>query len=80
MNRQDFVTKCGELLRIAKPHLVGCEYKIGKDLPQTELTKVIETDEYAVITCENGCTYNVNITADSLMLIAIDIFQAMEYK
>ena len=32
--RMEFVVECGELLNKAKPHLVSCELKLGKDIMQ----------------------------------------------
>lgn len=80
MDKRDFVTTCGELLRIAKPNLINREYKFGREITPTQFKKFISDDEYAVVTCENGCKYYVNITADTLMAIVLDIFRAMEHK
>ena len=68
MDRAEFVAKCGELLAIAKPHLVKCEY----------FTRYEE--EFVQVTCENGHKYEINITANSLAAIAYQIFNEMRFK
>ena len=84
MDRVEFVLKCGELLKIAKPHLVSCEYKKGKDIPVKENSKLSERyvpdDEYVVITCENGARYVRPIESNSLVEIAKEIFTSMTHK
>lgn len=80
MDKKEFVNKCGELLRIAKPHLVSAEYRIGAEMPKSKFTRYVQDDEYVLITCENGFTYGVNITANSLNAIAEEIFRAMSNK
>ena len=84
MDRQEFVSKCGELLRIAKPHLVSCEYKKGRDIPIVECRKQLENyqpdEEYVVISCENGARYVQPIEGNSLIAIANEIFRSMSYK
>jgi len=72
MDNAEFVKKCGELLRIAKPHLVSCEYRLGKDLRLSGADKFsghqyLAEDEYCVVTCENGYCYNILITGNSFM-------------
>lgn len=61
MDITDFVLKCGELLRIAKPHLVSCEHKKGRDIHVKESNKQYECYnpdyDYVVITSKNGVRY-----------------------
>ena len=84
--RIEFVKKCGELLNIAKPHLVSCELVLGKDLgnriwnPNGGKFTPIPDDEYVVVTCQNAHTYTLCIEANTLMGIASDIFDAMKHK
>ncbi len=80
MDRAEFVTKCGELLAIAKQHLIKCEYKLGKELPESKIERYIPNDEYVLITCENGATYVRPIEGNSLIGIANEIFSSMTYK
>lgn len=80
MNTKEFVQKCGELLVIAKPHLVKAEYKLGSEIPSSSFKRIIPDAEYAVVTCENGHTYEIDITANSLNSIAEAIFHATAYK
>jgi len=80
MDKQDFADKCGELLTMAKPHLVKCEYRLGKDILPTQFRQVPDDGEYVVVTCENGYQYYISVTADSLSAIMIDIFTAMMNK
>ena len=53
--------ECGELLKIAKLHLISCEYKKGNDIPVKEhkmqFQCYLPDNEYVVITCENGVRY-----------------------
>ena len=62
-DKEEFVKKCGEILRIAKPHLVGCDYKLGKELPADKFEKYLDDDEFVVVTCENGYSYKLNVTS-----------------
>lgn len=80
MNRREFVRKCGELLKDAKPHLVSCEYKLGSEMPPKLHERYYDNDEYVLVTCENGYTYSIMITANSLCSIAEAIFSKMAYK
>ena len=57
--RADFVKQCGELLRMAKPNLVKCELKLGKDIQDCihdiGVPLLLAPDsEYVVVTAENG--------------------------
>jgi len=79
--RTDFVQKCGELLNIAKPHLLKCEFVLGKHIARkNHHTGFAPDDEYVVVTCENASTYEINITGNSLGAIAEAIFTKMVYK
>ena len=84
MNIPEFVSKCGELLRIAKPHLVSCEYKKGRDIPVKDFWEKHEVyapdDDYVVVTCENGARYVLPIEGNSLNAIAEEIFRSMAHK
>ena len=83
--RVNFVKKCGELLRAAKPHLLCCKLMPGKDIENscsyTGLQKTfVPGDEYVVVTCANGCRYSICTEGNSLCAIAIDIFSRMAHK
>ena len=79
--RVEFVRKCGELLRIAKPHLVSCELKLGKDvLKKPHEPEHAPDEEYVVVTCGNGYTYKICVEANSLTAIAAIIFTSMSHK
>ena len=85
MDRAEFVKKCGELLAIAKPHLVKCEYVLGKNFTPTAAEKFLghkypDEDELVVVTCANGYRYFLFVTGNSLNAIAAEIFNAMAYK
>ena len=79
MNEQKrtFVQRCGELLKEAKPHLISCELKLGKDIPSnpTEVFAPNYDYEYVVVTCENGYTYKLPVEGNSLCETAHMIFQ-----
>jgi len=77
----EFVRKCGEVLRIAKPHLTSCELKLGKDIRLgVGQPPVHPEDEYVVVTCDNGYSYNILVEANSLGAIASAIFSQMSHK
>ena len=79
--RIDFVQKCGELLHIAKPNLISCELKLGRDIPVKSFeTGYAPDEEYVVVTCENGYTYKICVEANSLAAIAAVIFANMSHK
>jgi len=85
VNKADFVTKCGELLAIAKPNLVRCDYRMGKDIDPTATDKFVsqnflDEDEYVIVTCENGYKYYLLVTGNSLNAIASTIFDSMASK
>jgi len=80
-NRMEFVKQCGELLRIAKPHLKQCELVLGKDIdPKTHESVFAPDGEYVIVSCENGYRYTINVTCNSLADIAKAIFTDMAYK
>ena len=80
-NRVDFVKKCGELLNIAKPHLINCELKLGKDIKTNPFETAFALDEeYVVVLCDNGYTYKICVEANSLIAIATAIFNGMAHK
>jgi hypothetical protein len=79
--RIDFVQKCGELLRIAKPHLLNCKLKLGKDITKSPHEPgFMPNEEYVVVTCDNGYTYKILVEANSLSAIAKAIFSDMAHK
>ena len=78
--RAEFVRKCGELLNIAKPNFVSCEIMYGIDIPKRPVVTFHPDDQYVVVTCESGFTYEINIEACSLAEIAAEIFLKMLYK
>ena len=80
MTKQEFVAKCGELLQAAKPNLISAEYRLGRDMPKSKFETYMPDDEFVLITCENGYTYAILITGDSLSAIAQDIFNKMAHK
>jgi hypothetical protein len=79
MDNSEFVKKCGELLRIAKPNLISCEYFLGKDIVSRH-TSYFDNDEYVIITCENGHQYILPISGNSLIATASTIFDSMAHK
>ena len=84
MEKAEFVQKCGELLAIAKPHLVSCGLKKGNDISASEAKKQYERyvpdDEYVVVSCENGARYVLPAEGNSLNAIAVEIFSSMAHK
>ena len=69
MDRKEFVEQTlSEILRMAKPNLVRCEH-LEKD-----------EDEFCRVHCENGCSYDINISYDSLAAIVLDVFNKMINK
>ena len=80
MNKSEFVAKCGEVLKMAKPYLVSCKYMLGKDLPPGDSVKYMDEDEYVLITCENGYSYKLNVTCNSLCAVAEEILGRMKYR
>lgn len=91
--KYEFVAELSKVLNMAKPHLT-CEFKLGEELPTRDKTMGYETaegteyhtisyqptGEYVVVTCSNGYQYEVNVTADSLGVIAEEVFREMVCK
>ena len=65
---KEFVEKLGELLTMAKPHLVKCE--LIED----------DCDKYVVVTCETGYQYKIDVTANSAAATAAAVFHQMTFK
>jgi hypothetical protein len=85
MEKGEFVEKCGEVLALAKPHLVSCEYALGEALNLDKIKKLngcqyLADDEFVVVTCQNGCQYYLMVTSNSLNAIALEIFSKMAHK
>jgi len=81
IQRKEFVEKCGELLCEAKPNLIKCELKLGKDVHTSHgQPPLIADDEYVVVTCENTYTYTICVEGNTLCGIAAEIFSKMLYK
>ena len=82
--RIDFVVKCGDVLHVAKPNLVSCELKLGKDIAEKHANDGFSTldqnKEYVVVTCRNGHTYTIEADGKSLVSIAAEIFTKMMHK
>lgn len=80
----EFVKKCSEVLSMAKPHLVSCELKLGKDIndaPARKFHSPLHPEElFVVVTCDNGYKYNICVEANSLCAIASAIFSQMSHK
>jgi len=78
--RKDFIEKCGELLRLAKPDLISCDLRFGKELPDNLMENYIPDDEYVLVTCVNDAFYIRPIEANSLCEITVEIFTSMKSK
>jgi len=80
--RLNFVAKCGELLTIAKQHLIKCEFVLGESIkskyPEYENCNYFA--EYVVVSCKNGYTYKIRVEGISLIAIAKEIFARMAHK
>jgi hypothetical protein len=74
--RIEFVQKCGELLRTAKPSLISCELKLGKSIK----SNLMPDHEYVVVTCANEHVYTICVEGNSLAAIVVDIFTNMLHK
>ena len=84
-NKAEFVNKCNEVLKLAKPHL-SVQYVYGKDielstveelhyLQQTGHSPYYDKEEFLLITCKNGYHYVRNVTGNSLGAIAEELFR-----
>ena len=81
LRRTSFTRKCGELLRAAKPNLIGCELMPGRELPENPTgTIYCPDDEYVLVTFKNGATYVLPVEGNSLCGIAAEIFTKMSHK
>ena len=85
MDKSEFVKKCGELLAIAKPNLIRCDYALGRDIKLTATEKATgfiyhDDDECVIVTCANGYRYILFVTGNSLNAIAAEIFDRMTSK
>ena len=63
-----------ECLKSANKDIRSCEYVKSKDY------KLRRDCELVTVTMKNGATYIVDVTADSLMAIAVDVCKFMMYK
>ena len=92
--KKKFVEKLGDALRIAKPHLVSCEYKLGEELPPEkrwqefiEMGEVVSRQvteqpvgEFVIVKCANGHIYKIDVTWNSLAAIGQEVFTQMVCK
>lgn len=58
-----------QLLKAANSKIINVTYGIKDD-----------ADETVYVTMENGCGYEIDVSADSLMAIAKDVTNTMMYK
>lgn len=90
ISKVEFVNKCNEVLKLAKPHL-SVQYVHGKDIELTNADEIyykqqngrspyFDNEEYLLITCENEYHYVRNITANSLAAIAEELFKFVVCK
>lgn len=90
VSKVEFVNKCNEVLKLAKPHL-SVQYVHGKDIELTNAEEryylqqygrspYLDNEEYLLITCENEYHYVRNITANSLAAIAEELFKFVVCK
>ena len=78
--KEEIVADCERLLRKTKPHLVKCELKYGRDLPEKPFERYHPEEQCIEITCENGYTYVLPIEANSHHAIVVEIFKSMAHK
>lgn len=67
--KKEFVEKLSEIISSSKPNLVKTEYFYDND-----------GDETVVVTCDNGYTYTIDVTADSLAAIVTDVYSVIKDK
>ena len=90
MDKVEFVNKCNEVLRAAKPHL-SVKYVHGNEIElktagenfymeQNGCSPYHPKDEYLLITCDNGYHYVVNVSGNSLAAIAEALFDFVVCK
>ncbi len=94
IQKKNFVAELSKVLNMAKPHLVSCEYKFGEELPLEKrwyefvengkvVSKQVEeqpSGEFVIVNCANGHKYRVDVTANSLAAIAMEVFTKMVCK
>ena len=86
--KRDFVQSLSDVLHKANPDLACCWYVVcdderpeyGEDLRDTNGSHLVTGDEYIIVLCRNGYYYYVNVTANSLMTMAAELFRAMAGK
>ena len=75
LDKKTFVsTVLCDCLKSANKDVKSCEYVKSKDY------KLRRDCELVTVTMKNGATYIVDVTADSLMTMAADVFKFMMYK
>lgn len=85
-----FVNKLNEVLQLAKPHLT-VRYALGQDIKLKTAEEIYfmeskgispyhTNEEYLVIDCNSGHQYVRNITANSLVAIAEELFKFVASK
>lgn len=67
--KKEFVEKLSEIIRDSNPNLVVTEYFCND-----------YGDETVVVTCDNGYSYTINVTADSLAAIVTDVYSVIKDK
>ena len=78
--RVEFVKKCGELLNIAKPHLVSCRLMLGKDIKENIGERYVPEEEYVKLSCENGYYYVIPVELTAICSVAAEIFNLAKFK
>lgn len=91
--KRDFAFKLAVALTAAKPHLTCCydvfdrfNSMFDRAIKHPDITtdvrgnRLIEGDEYIVVFCQNGHTYFINVTGDSLMCMGEELFKYMMGK
>ena len=73
LEKKAFVAELSKLLNIAKPHLT-CEFKLGEEIDKDH------GGEYVVVTAKNGYQYKIDVTCDSLVCVAEEVFRKMASK
>ena len=91
VQKKEFVAELSKVLNLAKPHLT-CEYKLGEELPVTKRWANVKNEdgsisyqqvdyqpqgEFVIVTCENGYTYDLNVSGNSLAAIGEEVFSKM---
>ena len=74
--RDEFITKCGELLNIANSNLTSCDYILGSEIStfpkftKNGMLTFLDSDEFVIVHGDNDYHYIINITGYSLIEIA----------